>query len=76
MQSTDQASSGISSGRILPKIAACWPHTGPRVSDPQRMRPQRPWDFTNLKTGQGLQALIDFIVERGMLQAGKGQPDL
>jgi urease accessory protein len=44
--------------------------------DTQRMRPQRPWGFTNLKTGQGLQALIDFIVERGMLQAGKGQPDL
>lgn len=44
--------------------------------DTQRMRPQRLWSFTNLKTGQGLQALIDFIVERGMLQAGKGQPDL
>jgi len=44
--------------------------------DTQRMRPQRPWGFTNLKTGQGLQTLIDFIVERGMLQAGKDQPDL
>jgi urease accessory protein len=40
------------------------------------MRPQRPWGFTNLKTGQGLQALIDFIVERGILQAGKGHPVL
>lgn len=32
------------------------------------MRPQRPWTFTNLKTGQGLQQVIDFIVERGMLK--------
>ncbi len=44
--------------------------------DTQHMRPERPWGFTNLKTGQGLQALIDFIVERGLLKAGKGHPDL
>ncbi|MNH27480.1 Urease accessory protein UreG [compost metagenome] len=36
--------------------------------DTQRMRPERPWTFTNLKTGQGLQRVIDFIVERGMLK--------
>ena len=35
--------------------------------DTQRMRPQRPWTFSNLKKGEGLQAVIDFIVERGML---------
>ena len=31
------------------------------------MRPERPWTFSNLKKGEGLQAVIDFIVERGML---------
>jgi urease accessory protein len=36
--------------------------------DTQRMRPQRPWTFSNLKKGEGLQAVIDFIVERGMLK--------
>ena len=36
-------------------------------SDTNRMRPERPWAFTNLKTGHGLRTLIDFIVERGML---------
>ena len=35
--------------------------------DTQRMRPGRPWAFTNLKTGEGLDTLIDFIVDRGML---------
>ncbi|MNJ29898.1 Urease accessory protein UreG [compost metagenome] len=40
--------------------------------DTQRMRPERPWTFTNLKTGQGLQRVIDFIVERGMLKAAQG----
>ena len=38
-------------------------------SDTRRMRPERPWAFTNLKTGHGLQTLIDFIVDRGMLRA-------
>ena len=36
--------------------------------DTRRMRPERPWTFSNLKTGQGLQAVIGFIVERGMLK--------
>jgi urease accessory protein len=31
------------------------------------MKPQRPWTFSNLKKGEGLQAGIDFIIERGML---------
>ena len=39
--------------------------------DTRRMRPERPWAFTNLKTGHGLQTLIDFIVDRGMLDAAK-----
>ena len=36
--------------------------------DARRMRGERPFVFTNLKTGQGLSAVIDFIVHRGMLQ--------
>jgi len=40
--------------------------------DTNRMRPERPWTFTNLKTGHGLQTLIDFIVDRGMLDAARG----
>ncbi|CAJ0996022.1 Urease accessory protein UreG [Sodalis praecaptivus] len=37
------------------------------ASDTDRMRPQRPWAFTNLKTGEGLEAIIGFIVKQGML---------
>ena len=33
-------------------------------------RGARPWIFTNLKTGQGLQEVVDFIVDKGMLGAG------
>ncbi|TCL07050.1 MULTISPECIES: urease accessory protein UreG [Sodalis] len=36
-------------------------------SDTDRMRPQRPWAFTNLKTGEGLETLIAFILKQGML---------
>ena len=35
--------------------------------DTKRMRGDRPYAFTNLKTGEGLQKVIDFIVEQGML---------
>ena len=37
--------------------------------DARRMRGERPFVFTNLKTGHGLQQVIDFILERGMLTA-------
>lgn len=36
-------------------------------SDSKRMRGERPFVFSNLKEKQGLQTIIDFIVERGML---------
>ncbi|WP_018876586.1 urease accessory protein UreG [Thioalkalivibrio sp. ALE31] len=36
--------------------------------DSRRMRGDRPFVFTNLKTGEGLEAVADFIVERGMLE--------
>ena len=36
-------------------------------ADSKRMRGERPFVFSNLKTRQGLQTIIDFIVHRGML---------
>ncbi|ELB6182720.1 urease accessory protein UreG [Escherichia coli] len=35
--------------------------------DTLRMRGERPWGFTNLKSGEGLQNIIAFIEEQGML---------
>jgi len=35
--------------------------------DTNRMRPNRPWSFTNLKTGDGLDKIINFIKTEGML---------
>lgn len=37
--------------------------------DTRRMRKDRPFVFTNLKEGTGLQVIIDFIIEQGMLKA-------
>jgi len=36
-------------------------------SDTRRMRPNSPYVFTNLKTQEGLDVIIDFIVDKGML---------
>ena len=38
-------------------------------ADTQRMRDGRPWVFTNLKTGEGLAAVVDFITSAGGLGA-------
>ena len=35
--------------------------------DARRMRGERPFVFTNLKTGDGLAAVVDFIVGQGGL---------
>lgn len=47
------------------------PYVGARLdvmeSDTNRMRPQKSWTFANLKTGQGVDTIIDFIVTHGML---------
>ena len=49
------------------------PHVGANLDvmrhDTERMRGARPWVMTNLKTGEGLDRVIDFIVTRGLLRA-------
>ena len=35
--------------------------------DASRMRGDRPFVFTNLKTGAGADAVVRFVVERGMI---------
>lgn len=49
------------------------PHVGASLdimrSDTERMRPGRPYVMTNLKTGEGLDQVIDFIVRKGQLRA-------
>ncbi|MBO2702295.1 urease accessory protein UreG [Shewanella algae] len=37
------------------------------AEDTARMRPNKPWVFSNLKQGQGVVEIIDFIVTQGML---------
>jgi len=50
------------------------PHVGASLEvmerDAKRMRGERPFVFTNLKTGQGLDAVIQFILCEGMLRGG------
>lgn len=36
--------------------------------DAKKMRGERPFIFSNLKNGTGVQSIIDFIVEKGMLE--------
>jgi len=50
------------------------PHVGADLGvmqrDAARMRGDRPFVMTNLKTGSGLDQVVGFIVERGLLRAG------
>lgn len=39
--------------------------------DAKRMRGDRPFVFTNMRTGQGVQEVIDFIVKQGLLEEVK-----
>lgn len=41
------------------------------AADTQRMRPTKPYVFTNLKQAQGLDTIIDFILTQGMLTLQK-----
>jgi len=40
------------------------------AQDAKAQRGERPFVFTNLKTGEGLEKIIDFVLERGMLGVG------
>ena len=42
--------------------------------DAKMMRKERPFIFSNLKAGEGLQDIIDFIIAEGMLGEGKNPP--
>jgi urease accessory protein len=48
------------------------PHVGASLEvmdrDARKMRGERPFVFTNLKTGQGLDQVIAFIEKQGMLR--------
>jgi urease accessory protein len=47
------------------------PHVGASLEvmerDARKMRGERPFVFTNLKTGQGLDTVVQFILREGML---------
>ncbi len=47
------------------------PHVGASLEvmerDARRMRGDRPFVFTNLKSGEGLPRIVDFVIEEGML---------
>ncbi|BEU05153.1 urease accessory protein UreG [Agarivorans sp. OAG1] len=48
------------------------PHVGASLEvmdrDAKKMRGERPFVFSNLKTSEGLQTIINFIIEQGMLE--------
>ncbi len=49
------------------------PHVGASLEvmdrDAKKMRGERPFVFTNIKTGHGVETVIDFIIKQGMLRA-------
>lgn len=49
------------------------PHVGASLEvmarDAERMRGERPFVFTNLRTGEGLDAVVDFVRREGLLAA-------
>ncbi len=42
--------------------------------DTRKMRGERPFVFTNLKTGQGVDVIVRFVLERGMVGTLAAQP--
>ena len=56
----------INKGDLAPYVGA---DLNVMEADTQRMRPNSPYVFTNLKKKEGLDKIIDFIIDRGMLAA-------
>ena len=54
------------------------PHVGASLEvmevDARRMRGHRPFVFTNLKQGTGIQTVVDFIVSQGLLEPKSDEP--
>jgi urease accessory protein len=54
------------------------PHVGASLEvmdrDARKQRGERPFVFTNLKTGEGIEAVRDFIVKQGLLDVSKTTP--
>ena len=55
------------------------PHVGASLavmeSDARRMRGERPFVFTNLKTGTGVDTVMEFVISRGMLAQPRAAAD-
>jgi urease accessory protein len=53
------------------------PHVGANLEvmerDAKKMRGERPFVFTNLRAGVGVDQIVDFIVKRGLLDEVRGQ---
>ena len=53
------------------------PHVGASLAvmerDAKRMRGTRPFVLTNIRAGEGVDAVVDFIEERGGLVRGKAK---
>ena len=42
--------------------------------DARRMRGERPFVFTNLKSGEGAEAVVRFVIEQGMVGGDAATP--
>ena len=54
------------------------PHVGASLEvmdrDARRMRGDKPFVFTSIRKGEGLQAVLDFVIHQGMLDAKSSAP--
>ncbi|HEX2656737.1 MAG TPA: GTP-binding protein, partial [Polyangia bacterium] len=54
------------------------PHVGASLEvmdrDARRMRGEKPFVFTSIRKGEGLQAVLDFVIHRGMLDTKPAAP--
>jgi urease accessory protein len=55
---------------LAPSVGA---DLGVMARDAKKMRADRPFVFTNLRTGEGVQEVIDFVVKQGLLEEMKSR---